>query len=154
MLWLMLGCIVLAGAIGGVINALLAGDGVIMWHKVSGTDVYQPGIVGNVILGASATAVSWALSGAFGTVTLLQVPSSGASTQTVSLTFSALAVAVLIGAAGAKWWSSEVDKQIDKSTKAELATRAGFTAEQTGEFFQGTPEAAWRVAKAGPGKPA
>jgi hypothetical protein len=59
--WACATLISIAGGVGGVVNALLSDNGFVMpkWKR----NVWCPGIVTNVLLGAVAALISWALYG-------------------------------------------------------------------------------------------
>ena len=96
----------LAGAFGGLVNTLLKGEGLPMpgW-KVG---VFCPGFLGDIIIGAAASSVSWGLYGAGSGLNVAEKTER----QIVSLTISALSGAFLVGIGGARWLSAEVNKQI------------------------------------------
>lgn len=67
-MWVLLLYIALAGAAGGLTNALLADAGLHMPQIETvddGITVYRPGWIGHVLIGAVAAAVSWGLYGQF-----------------------------------------------------------------------------------------
>ena len=57
--WMILGAIALAGAGGGITNALLSDNGDIVWPQKEAGGILRPGILGNILLGAFAAVVSW-----------------------------------------------------------------------------------------------
>jgi hypothetical protein len=86
-----------------VVNALLSDNGFALPRRESG--VWRPGVVSNILVGAFAAFASWAFYGSAASIEL-----ADASVRTaISLRFSALAGAFLVGAAGAKWITNEVD---------------------------------------------
>ena len=97
-----------AGATGGIVNTALSDEGFRMPGYEAG--VLCPGFIGNVIVGAFAAVVSWALYGAGAGLELARA-TAGAH-QALSLTAGALAGAAMVGVAGARWLSSEVDKKL------------------------------------------
>src|ERR1700745_3921124 len=99
----------IAGACGGFLNALLTDNGFPLPHVKSG--VWCPGALTNIMVGAFASFASWALYGSGEGVELLDI--SHTRTQ-ISLRFSALAGAFLIGVAGARWLTNESDKLLLK----------------------------------------
>jgi hypothetical protein len=108
--WICALLISLAGAIGGVVNALLSDNGFVrpQWRRT----VWCPGFIANVLLGAVTAFISWALYGAGAGVDLADTYKR----NLISLRFSALAGAFVVGIAGAKWLSSEVDKKLLKES--------------------------------------
>jgi hypothetical protein len=98
----------LAGAIGGVVNALLSNNGFILPRSVPSTGggtIWMPGVIGNVIVGAVAAVLSWGLYGSGAGVPML-------SAVKVDLTWAGFAAATLVGVGGSRWLSAEVDKQL------------------------------------------
>ena len=121
-IWLVLLIVFVAGAIGGLVNAILTDNGFVMPKRVSGDrgqQFFQPGFFGNVIIGGIAACVSWGLYGPFANV-IIAGPQSP-ETQNPGLTVSALVGAILIGIGGAKWLTDEVDKNLLRSAATEAA---------------------------------
>jgi hypothetical protein len=58
-----IGVIMLSGAVGGIVNALVSDNGFIKPSEESAGEVtiIRPGFAGNVLLGAVAAFVSWGL---------------------------------------------------------------------------------------------
>lgn len=121
-LWLILkillvtGSVGIAGALGGVVNALISNNGFILPYveQVNGIRITRPGFVGNVFISAVAAVISWGLYGPFAQANLLEG-------QALSLTPSTFAGAILVGTAGAKWLTNEVDKRLLKVAAIEAA---------------------------------
>jgi hypothetical protein len=111
--------ILAAGACGGILNAFLYGTGLALPKTEDG--VFQPGFIGNVVLGLAAAGIFWGLYGPYAAVAIVGGTASPATTS-LELTLSSLVGAFLIGIAGAKWLSSEVDNLLQKkvSYKATL----------------------------------
>jgi hypothetical protein len=105
--WVCALLISLAGACGGGINALLSDNGFLLPRMEEG--VWCPGALSNILVGAFAAFSSWAFYGAGAGIELLDLASER---NQISLRFSALAGALLVGVAGAKWITNEVDKQM------------------------------------------
>jgi hypothetical protein len=97
-----------AGAVGGIINALLTDNGFILPKRVRG--IWCPGFLSTVLVGAAAAVTSWAFYGAGAGVELTDLSPRNA----ISLRFSALAGALLVGVAGAKWLTNEAEKTLLK----------------------------------------
>jgi hypothetical protein len=72
--------------------------------------IWCPGATGNIIVGAVSAVVSWALYGSGAGVDIAIANAS--ARELISLRLSALAGALLVGIAGARWLSSEVDKAL------------------------------------------
>ena len=98
-----------AGAVGGVVNALLTENGFVLPRRewVNGVGVLRPGFLLNVFVGGVAGAVSWGLYGPFASRNVI----GGAEGGEVGLTLAALVGAVLVGVAGARWLTSEADRK-------------------------------------------
>jgi hypothetical protein len=147
LIWVAIAVILGAGAVGGVINALLSDNGFILPKPKTTADgeiIWLPGIVGNLILGSVGAAVSWGLYGPVSTYVILN--SSGqTATQGVILTLSALVGGVLVGAAGARWWSSEVDKKLLHSA-AGKAVAANAAPDVVAKIMAASPQTAFDIA--------
>jgi hypothetical protein len=121
-IWLIMLYICLAGAVGGVVNALVNRSGVELpkFVKIDDVMVYKPGLLGNMLVSAAAAVVSWGLYGPLSTFVIgRDVPSQ----QPPSLTVSALVGALLVGAAGAKWFTSEIDKETWRATAVKATAQ-------------------------------
>ncbi|MEW6495859.1 MAG: hypothetical protein AB1589_25565 [Cyanobacteriota bacterium] len=113
---LVTGSVGVAGAIGGVVNALLTDNGFI-WpyvEQVNGIRITRPGFIGNIFISAVAAVISWGLYGPFAQANLFEG-------QALSLTPSTFAGAILVGTAGAKWLTNEVDKRLLKVAAIKAA---------------------------------
>ena len=97
--WICASLILLAGALGGVVNALITDNGFVLPTVHRG--IWCPGFVANVCWAFAAFA-SWSFYGSGAGVELAAV-AAGTERAQISLTFSALAGALLVGVAGAKW---------------------------------------------------
>jgi hypothetical protein len=140
-LWILLAIVCGAGAVGGVVNALLTDNGFILPHpeNTEQGSIIRPGFLGNILIGAIAAGISWGLYGPFAASLIIGSGSETTpSTPLVGLSLSALVGAVLVGIAGAKWLTNEVDKKLLRAAASEAA--AG----------QPIPEAARRIATASP----
>ena len=118
--WEMAGVIAAAGAVGGVVNALLSSSNgySIQWPKDKG-DILQLGVLGNVLLGTFAALITWGLYGPLKDAVLLgSTPAGGLP---VNLTVTAAVGAALAGAGGARVVSNELDKQVLRVTGAKAA---------------------------------
>lgn len=113
--WTCLLLVAAAGAFGGVINALLTDNGFIMPRRESG--ILCPGFITNVFVGSAAAIISWA---AYGSGASIDLGQAGERAQ-VSLRLTALAGAFLVGVAGARWITGEVDKKLLKQSVKEVA---------------------------------
>lgn len=119
MIWQIIGLVFLAGAVGGVINALMTDNGFILpkYEDASGNKIWRPGVIGNVLIGAIAAVISWGLYGPFADFIILPKPATGEA----NINVSAFVGAILIGVAGAKWLSNEVDKKLLKAAASAAA---------------------------------
>ena len=124
-MWSLIGLILLMGSIGGVVNALLSDNGFFMPKRVTVDEqaILRPGAFGNILIGAVSSFVSWALYGPLASVVISgsangAVQNSGVAT---GVTLSSLGGAVLIGIAGSRWLTNEVDKTILKSATVVAA---------------------------------
>ena len=129
-----------AGAVGGVINALLTDNGFVLPTRMNG--VLCPGFLTNILVGAFSAFASWAFYGSGASIDLAQATER---TQ-ISLRFSALAGALLVGVAGARWITSEVDKQLLKET-VKVAAKKEIPTETCEEMLKGTPRQILEAAK-------
>lgn len=154
LIWTILATIFLAGAIGGVINALMTDNGFVLpkFEKING--ILRPGLLGNVLIGAVAAVISWGLYGPFTNYAVISAPPpapppGGVQVVTAepSLTIAAFVGAILIGIAGAKWLSNEVDKKLVKAAAATAAA-AGASPSKSAEIMAATPAKALEIAQA------
>jgi hypothetical protein len=132
--WVCALLIATAGAFGGIVNALLSDNGFAFPRRESG--VWCPGAISNILVGAFAAFSSWAFYGSGASIEL----AGGQSVRTfISLRFSALAGAFLVGVAGAKWITNEVDKQLLKESVKIAASGKTLPMEQSGHIIEGSP---------------
>jgi len=108
-LWIIVAC----GAAGGFVNVFIGDSGLHLPKMENG--VFLPGFIGIVLIGMAAALGSWAsMKGA----TLI-----GADARPLALSTSDIANALLIGFGGAKWWKSEIEKDILQRTAAVAANK-------------------------------
>jgi hypothetical protein len=131
--WVCALLIAIAGASGGVVNAFLSDNGFSFPRREAG--VWCPGAISNVLVGAFAAFSSWAFYGSGAAIELAQ----GSARTAISLRFSALAGAFLVGVAGAKWITNEVDKRLLKESVKIAASSKALPAEQSEEIIAGSP---------------
>ena len=124
-----------AGAIGGVLNALLTDNGFILPRREAG--VLCPGFLSNVLLGTLAAVASWGLYGSGAGVELARTAAAGAPRVEISLTVGALAGALLVGLGGARWLTNEVDKRLLQES-VMLAGQKGVSREKCDEAVKGS----------------
>jgi hypothetical protein len=130
--WWCASLISIFGGLGGVVNALLSDNGFALPRKESG--VWCPGAISNILIGALAAFASWSFYGAGAGIEL-----GDKSLRTViSLKFSVLAGAFLVGVAGAKWITGEVDKRLLKESVKVAAGSQKMPKEQTEQIAKGS----------------
>lgn len=115
----LLGIVCVAGAIGGLVNALISDNGFFLPYTqiVNGARIIRLGVLSNILLGAVAAGTTWGLYGPLSSmplVTISIVPSEG-----YSLTLATVIGAVLAGVGGARVVTSEVDKRVLRAAVAE-----------------------------------
>jgi hypothetical protein len=134
--WLCASLVLGAGAVGGVLNALLTENGFILPRKVSG--ILCPGFLSNILVGALAAFTSWASYGSGAGVELAKTASTGSPRAEISLTFSALAGAFFVGLAGARWITNEADKRLLKES-VNVAAQKGISPKECAEILHTSP---------------
>jgi len=126
-MWLMLLYVSLAGAVGGIVNALMTDNGFILPKSESvegGMTILRPGYIGNVVIGSVGAVVSWGLYGPLSSVLIAgtaEALAANVSPDKVGLSLASLVGAVMIGVAGARWLTNEVDKNLLKAAAAQAA---------------------------------
>ena len=123
-----------AGAIGGVVNAFLSDNGFALPRKVSG--VWCPGAISNILVGAMAAFSSWAF---YGSGAAVELAGEQSMRNLISLRFSALAGAFLVGVAGAKWITDEVGKRFYKESVKVAAISKPIAPEEAEHILEGSP---------------
>ena len=106
-----------AGAVGGLVNAYFAREGLVRWRTQrlpSGETVWQPGFLGNVGIGAITALV---LAGLYSPLALVQI---GAETGAYQLTVGGLMGALLSGIGGARLLTNEVNRRFEGITREQL----------------------------------
>src|SRR5262245_43605740 len=102
-----------AGLLGGAVNALLSDNGFLLPKKEDngGSTILRPGFLGNMLVGGVAAVISWGLYGPAADIPLILF---GKTTTTPSggLTVAGLVGAILVGVAGARWLTNEIDKKL------------------------------------------
>jgi hypothetical protein len=137
--------VLLSGALGGVINALVTDNGFVRPREetVENVIIVRPGFLGNILLGMVAAFVSWGLYGAYSGAMIYGAAGGPAP---VEVTVSAVAGAVLIGMGGARWLTNEVDNKLLRTTAAvAAASRQSYDASQ--RIAIATPAQAFNIAK-------
>lgn len=120
----LLGLVAVAGAIGGLINALVAQKGFVLARiGERGADrerILLPGVLGNVFLGACAAMISWGLYGPLSSYHPFSSHPSNEINPADTFSIGMIFGAALIGAGGARWLSDHVDKQNLQEDKQHL----------------------------------
>jgi membrane associated rhomboid family serine protease len=124
-----------AGALGGVVNALITDNGFVL--PTIRRDIWCPGFFANVLIGGFAAFASWSFYGSGAGVELAKLAALGQPRVEISLTFSALAGAFLVGVAGARWITNEVDKKLLKES-IKIAGTKKLTPEECNKLVAGS----------------
>ena len=90
-----IGVIMLSGAVGGIINALVSDNGFVKPSEETAGEVtiIRPGFAGNILLGAVAAFISWGLYGAFSN-TVLFGTATGVGTDDITVSIASIAGAL------------------------------------------------------------
>lgn len=125
-IWVLLLIVFVAGAIGGVVNALMTDNGFLL-PKTEISDnvqIVRPGFIGNIIVSGVAACISWGLYGPVATAFIAGGPPSttGSEASAPGLTLAGFVGAVLVGVAGARWLTNEVDKKLLRAAASEAAS--------------------------------
>ena len=142
-----IGVIMLSGAVGGIVNALVSDNGFVKPSEESAgaVTIIRPGFAGNILLGAVAAFISWGLYGAFADAVLFGT-ASGIGAEEISVSISSIAGALLVGIGGARWLTNEVDKKLLRTAAATAAaSKANFDDSQ--KIAMATPAQAFNIAK-------
>jgi len=116
-IWIAVLIVCFAGAVGGVVNALMTDNSFILPKTQDG--IWRAGIVGNIIVSAVAAVISWGISNQIADISVYAVET--VKTQTtpaiaaapiVLLTVGSLMNALLVGIAGARWLTNAIDKNL------------------------------------------
>lgn len=142
-----LGIILLSGAFGGIINAIVSDNGFIRPREetVDNITIVRPGFLGNILLGAVAAFISWGLYGAYSAV-IVYIAGTGLGTEGISISVSTIAGAILIGIGGARWLTNEVDKTLLR-TAAVTAAASRASYDESQRIAISTPAQAFNIAK-------
>ena len=143
-LWDALGIVCAGGAVGGLVNAFGANQGFGLPEIITtaGARIWKPGGLGTILVGAFAAGVNWGLYGPFSSY-LMYGTSPG--NQSIGVTLAALVTAALIGYAGARWLTNEVDKKLLRTT-AEVAAVADPNSKAAAMMATATPEGCLEIA--------
>jgi hypothetical protein len=114
-IWIVALIVASCGALGGFVNALLAGD-LHLPHREDET-LYSPGWIGNVVIGSVAALVFWGL---YGPMAKVAVIGSGSTSAQVTLTIAEVAGSIVTGIGGGRILSGEVEKKALTKMKDQL----------------------------------
>jgi len=147
-LWIPLGIILLCGAVGGIINAIISDNGFVKPREetIDNVCILRPGIAGNILLGATAAFISWGLYGSYSSVLIFgdtEVMGFGE----LNLSLSAVAAAILVGMGGARWLTNEVDKSLLKTAAITAAASRQSFEDSPQRIVVSTPAQAFNIAK-------
>src|SRR5262249_24027073 len=95
--------------------------------------IWCPGFISNALFGAFAAFASWALYGSGAGVNLANL----SERSELSLHFSALAGAFIVGVAGPKWITNESDKMLLKES-LRFAHKRKLSPEECDQLVQGS----------------
>ncbi len=134
-----------AGAVGGAVNAVLTDNGFVLPRKESLDKgfVYRPGFLGNMLVGAVASLLSWVL---YGPLAGFELGGPATQPHAFSMRLSTLGGALLVGVAGARWLSAEVDKTMLKAA-ATMASRKASDPASSERMAAASPSAALYMAR-------
>jgi len=118
--WICILLITGAGGVGGLLNALMSDNGFALPTRVKG--IWCPGALWNVFVGGVAAVTSWALYGSGAGIDL--AATTATQREQISLRLGALAGALIIGIAGSKWLTNEVDKSLLKQSVVAAAKKS------------------------------
>jgi len=114
-----------AGAVGGLLNALLSDRGFMLPTRVQ--EILCPGFLGNMFIGSIAALLSWSL---YGSGVAIDLALKSGEQPPISLKLPALAGACAVGIAGARWLSSQIDERLFRESVKEAAKRT-FTPQES-----------------------
>jgi hypothetical protein len=153
-IWGLLGVVAAAGAIGGVINAMLSDNGFALpkYDKAGTVSIWRPGWIANVVVGVAAAVVSWGLYGPYANEVLVGNQSATVPQKFV-LTLSSVVGAFLVGIGGSRYLTNQVDKSLLKASAAKAAG-SNASSEAPTAIATATPAEALQIAEKLPDPPA
>jgi hypothetical protein len=116
--WTCVLLISVAGSIGGLLNSFMSDNGFALPRRIEG--VWCPGALWNIFVGSISALTSWALYGSGAGIDL----ASSSPREQISLRLGALAGALIVGMAGSKWLTNEVDKSLLKQGVMDAAKKS------------------------------
>lgn len=142
-IWVLIIIVFGVGLIGGTINALISDNGFILPKRENG--ILRPRWLGNALIGGVAASVSWSLYGPLAGASVITATREGAATKG-DLTVAAIGGAILVGVAGARWLSNEVDKSLLRAAGIAAAKRSP-SDDLIATLSTGSPAAALQAAQ-------
>ncbi len=135
-----------AGTIGGSVNALLSDNGFMLPTRIdeAGYRIIKPGYLGNMFVGGIAALVSWGLYGPYAAINLIGADNSPFQ-NLPGVTLASFVGGILVGIAGARWLSNEVDKTLLRAAASEAASDVA-DQRKARSMTMATPEGALRMA--------
>jgi hypothetical protein len=119
---LAIGVIILCGAIGGVVNAFITDNGFFFpkMETVDNKKIWRPGALSNILIGAFAAVLIWALYGRLSELLVIQVSLEQAAADPMGLTLGDIGGALITGFGGGRVITAEADKRLltEATTKA------------------------------------
>lgn len=134
--WLILALITACGGIGGFVNVFIGDSGLHLPIVEDG--IFRPGFLGVIFIGMMAALASW---GSIKAAVLL-----GGTPTPLTFSTSDIANGILTGFGGAKWFKSEIEKDILQKTASVAAGKDG-DAGASNAIASASPMAALRIAK-------
>jgi hypothetical protein len=130
-----------SGGVGGLVNAMTSSNGFLIpkFETKGGAPIWQPGAIGTVIVGIFAAAVNWGLYGPFTDAVF------GEGAPKVALNLASVAAAGLVGYAGARWLTNEVDKKLLQAAAGAAAAKPADATKAT-QIATATPAGALDLA--------
>ncbi len=147
-LWTLALVVAGAGIVGGVVNAFLSDNGFFLPKKdlVDGNTIWRPGFLGNMFVGGVAAFISWGLYGPYAeSVFVGSQPPLTTNASSFALTLSAFVGAILVGIAGSRWLTNEIDKHILRITAAKAAQSTKVDADIAAQIATVPPMEALRL---------
>jgi hypothetical protein len=140
-----LGIIVLSGAIGGIVNAIMTDNGFILPREETSSkaSIIIPGFVANILIGAIAGFIYWGLTDTNSVYIIYGPEPTG---DQIQITVYAITMSLLVGAAGAKYLTNELDKRLLKAA-AVAAAASDASIETSQKIASASPIQAFRIAR-------
>ena len=125
MIWEIALTVLGAGCIGGVINALLDNEFRIPHYK-EGCNLWDPGILGNIVVGGFAALVFWGLYTPFADAILFRAENSIANPANAVFTVGDLISSLLVGTGGGRILTSELERMclLKRVTRLEADSKS------------------------------